>query len=540
MRTLHGRFGAQRARASQRGVALFLFALLVFVFLGLAALTVDVGMASVSQAQMQAAVDTAALEGVRLRDFHETRPRSDLWRRPRVRELVQNVLDDDLHPTGGVNPSLGVPFPDTVGLPPVPPDDADALRTGAGPLYHVRGVGPDNAGALITIPDAAALPAADRYVDDPLLQLNLGNERYGDMLSGTLHVGIHAQEPNDYDRIDFTRAINFGVDESWLSIGFLVRMRRSDRPNSFDQVPGISSRGPAIPLMFGLGSTIHSGGTYNPRTEGITARATAIAVGRPALSVGPPPLALDGSPILDRTGLHNVRGLGWWHTIPSGSGAVRRHAVIAIEADFWRTGFEHMHDRLTGFEVTPQGHVQIEQYPGVVRDIGSLLVAPCVLGGELPSCAGSVGTSIGGSADIDLSQPPFSLTPAEVSQIMDHAPVTSGAFQAYLAIYRVFDEADGPHRRVVGYAYGQLWPSGGGQFDLAKGWEDNEPGQISPCIVAPDNASATLSREAPTLTPAVWTEVLGANLDFAYPLGNTSYRWQNVAPGTLLAPALVR
>lgn len=542
MRTLHGRFGARGARASRRGVALFLFALLVFVFLGLAALTVDVGMASVSQAQMQAAVDTAALEGVRLRDFHEYRRFSDIYRRPRVSELVQEVMDDDLHPTGGIDPTGGgAQSPDPLGPGPQGPDDADALRTGAGPLYHVRGTGPDNAGALTSVPDFAALAAADRYVDDPALRFNRHNERHGDMLSGTFHVGIQPHEPSDYDRLDFTRALNFGEAESWMSIGFLVRMRRSDRPNPYDDVPGISSRGPAIPLLFGLGSTIHRTDFYNPRAEGLTARATAIAVGRPALSVGPPPLSPSGDPILDRIG-YPMRGVGWWHSVTAGTETVRRHAVVAIDSEFWRLGLENMHDTLAGFQVNPNGHIQIEQYPGVVRDVGRLLVAPCTISAETPSCVGQVATTVGLDVDVDLSAPPYSLSPEEVRAIIDQMPLTLSALQAYLPIYKSIVGSDGAHNRIVGFAFGKLAPgTSSGVFDLSKGWPGGaDTAEEGRTIVAPDNASATLSHDAPTLTPAVWTAVLGANIDFAYPLGNTSYRWQNVAPGTLLAPALVR
>ena len=97
---------AARARGDQAGTVLVLFAVLVIALLGIAALGIDMGLARLSQAQMQTAADTAALEGLRLRDFHEYRALGDPYRRPRVGELVQQVFDDDFHPTAGTVATL--------------------------------------------------------------------------------------------------------------------------------------------------------------------------------------------------------------------------------------------------------------------------------------------------------------------------------------------------------------------------------------------------------------------------------------------------
>lgn len=544
MKTIHASIAARSAHPRRRGVALLLFALLVFVMLGVAALVADVGSASLAQAQMQSATDSAALEGVRLRDFHSLRPFSDRYRRQRVSELVQHSMDDDLHPTGGVDvTSGGSTMPDPNGLPALGPDGADALRTGAGPLYHVTGgIGDANASAQVSVPRGDEVQGADRYVDDPVLQPNRFNELYGDMLSGTAHVGIHTREPRDYDRIDFTRAANFGAAESWTSIGFLVRMRRSTRPNPLDHVPGVSSRGPGIPLLFGMGSTVHRTDFFNPRTEGLTTRSTSIAVGRPAIHVGPPPMALDGSPIPDRLGAP-MRGSGWWHVTTSGSTVVRRHAAIAVDADFWIDAMERMQDTVTGLYVEPDGRLLVEQFPGHIREAGRLMLAQCVHGEDSTSCAGTVGTSIGEPADIDLSQPPYSLSHGELRAIIDAMPTMTGEAgpeaRQYLPVYRCVN-VDGTNKRVIAFAYGTLTPTGEGRVDITKGWVDLGSGQESPCVVAPDNASATLARSAPQLSTDDWQRIFDANLAFVYPLGNTSYRWQNVQLGALLAPALVR
>ncbi|MBK7876188.1 MAG: hypothetical protein IPJ77_10605 [Planctomycetes bacterium] len=231
-----------------------LFAVLVFALLGIAALTVDIGFATLSQAQMQTAADTAALEGVRLRDFHEYRPLSDRYRRARVSELVQDVNDDDLHPTGGVPAS-------PEGTLEQPADDADTLRLGAGPVIRLSGgIGSANASALIETPDFDSLTGTDAWVDDPRLEVNRRNVANGDMLSGTFQRFASHAEDESYAREDFTPALWVGTDqsESFRTLGFLVRMRRTTGENALDEVPLIATRGPSLPFLFGMGTSIHA------------------------------------------------------------------------------------------------------------------------------------------------------------------------------------------------------------------------------------------------------------------------------------------
>ena len=59
-----------RGKAADRaGYALVLFVLIFFGLMGLAALVIDMGFARLAQRQMQTAADSAALEGLRWRDF---------------------------------------------------------------------------------------------------------------------------------------------------------------------------------------------------------------------------------------------------------------------------------------------------------------------------------------------------------------------------------------------------------------------------------------------------------------------------------------
>lgn len=264
-RAFHRKRGASRVRGDRRGGVLVLFVMLVFGFMALAALVVDLGLASATQGQMQGAVDMATLEAMRWRnvtpppnsqpDFNEPIPfLTEDHRRARVRELVRLHFDDDLDPDGG---------------------DGDAYQVGPS-LAMQGGLGPDDASALIQ-----TAPQAD--LDDPVLELNRSSGTYndaaGDMVSGTFDPDAAHAESSAYERADFTPAA--GTTAASNGSAFLVRMRRSNE----EPVAGSRSSGPSIPYLFGRGSLIGAGSDTS-RTDGITVRATAIANAQPALRVG--------------------------------------------------------------------------------------------------------------------------------------------------------------------------------------------------------------------------------------------------------------
>lgn len=233
----------------ERGTILVLVTLLLFAILAIAALVIDLGIAFLTGQQMHPATDTAALEGLRFRD--ET---DDATRRARVLELIGVVFDDNLD---------------------VDPAAPDPLRFGAGPILSLSGgLGTTNAGALIEVPPLSVYkPNAEGIA----MQANPGNEPFGDLVAGAFDADGAALEAADYTRADF--------DPLGAPDAFLVRMRRTNDRLGLDQVPGVSSAGPPLPFLFGLGTTIHATDPtlYNPRTDGITVRATSIAAARRAL-----------------------------------------------------------------------------------------------------------------------------------------------------------------------------------------------------------------------------------------------------------------
>ncbi|MBI5363318.1 MAG: Tad domain-containing protein [Planctomycetes bacterium] len=539
---------------TKAGVALVLFAVLVFAMLGIAALTVDLGFASLGQAQMQAAADTAALEGVRRRDYDVYRPVSNLHRRLIVSELVREVLDDDLHPTGGI--AFSDPYRGAL-----PADDSDGQRFGAGPVMRLEGgIGEANASALIVIPDESTANASERWIDDPELQSNTRNAACGDIVSGSFNSQTQHAEDETYERADFTPALPTGFNNSgsWNALGMLVRLRRTSGDNPLDHVDSISSRGATLPFLFGMGTSIHAAGPgYNPRTEGLTLRAVAIASARPALRIGPPPRKADGSPVLNQRredGNEPVFGVGYWHVNASGE---REWFSIAFS-------FETFWGELVGSATCAADTGVTGRYWNFTTDAGGALHAAHQEANEPEDgleegvTVGQLmhdGGTIGDFAPTDLTTGPNPMTASEVAQVFAEIRALAGSpgqlLYAYFPIYRTIVGASGTSsQRVIGFGYGSLsFPMANQlRFTFKFDTRDDDP---PPILVAPDNASATITRGSLPIgmSQAEWDVVFSYARNFTYPMTPLpipnpppplSGRWQDVRIGSVLAPALVR
>lgn len=263
------------AAPRRRGNVLVIYAMLFFGLMGLAGLVIDLGYARLAQRQMQSAADAAAVEGLRHRDANGEPDRE------RAAGLVTTAFDDDLNPANG-----------------------DPRQFGAGPVIEfedlsVSGVDPDGLNAARTIrrPTGAYKPA---------LQLNPANEPHGDLVAGKFDPAAGPGESGDYTRNDFDSA-------AAAPDALLVRLRRTNEAPD----PGVSSVGPPLPFLFARGSLMQPGsGGYNPRREGISVRATAIARAVSAKTAGPPDAATD------LEGLAPV-ALRWdfWTTLADGAAA---------------------------------------------------------------------------------------------------------------------------------------------------------------------------------------------------------------------------
>lgn len=267
---------------SQRGVAFVLVILMMFGIMGMLALAVDMGIVLMTRTQMQTAVDTAALEGLRMRDASrdDTYAQRDLDRRKSASRIAGLVFDAD----GVISTSeLDGEYDDTLGSP-IFDVDPGALDGTNSPGDLRRTIG-------------ARGPSLDGVgIYKPRLELNLDNEQHGDLVQG-VYVGDHSsvrlsEEGKRYFRNDFqpidTMRESF---EDPVADAFLARMRRTNDFVGLDNIDGVSSAGPPLSLMFGNGGLVPSGDPrreYSYRHHGITVRATAIAQARPVLTVGPP------------------------------------------------------------------------------------------------------------------------------------------------------------------------------------------------------------------------------------------------------------
>lgn len=244
----------------RRGVVVIWFAILVFAFIPIIALVLHTGMATLSRRQMQTSVNSAALEGLRLKDSS-----TDTDRRDSVSTVVQSIYDDNLLS-----------------------DSGDAYQFGAGPVIVL------DTSSSPTLPGTSFKPSAlittsSIGVYKPAPEINLTNLRHGDQIAGQYQPSENHEEDSDYFRNDFLISGDTLYDPTSGDNSYLVRLRRS-KPNtgnapSNDEVTGASSTGNTIPFLFGRGP--FGGNAFlDQRERGTIVRATAISHQQPALRVG--------------------------------------------------------------------------------------------------------------------------------------------------------------------------------------------------------------------------------------------------------------
>jgi Flp pilus assembly protein TadG len=215
-----------------------------WVLVGLAALTIDLGLVRATQRQMQSMTDEAALEAAHQLDGT-----------PTDRQLAaQSVINAAMNDT----------------------QSNEDQRFGAGPTITLA-AGSKDLGDAFSAPSMLTNPSKDdpsRKVYKPELAANAANAPDGDIVRGTFTGSTKAfPEAADYSRDDFT------LDSAGNAI--LVRLRRSHE--SFTDGDTAKTAGPALPYLFARGSLMSVEG----KAKGVTIRATSIAAARPVLTAGP-------------------------------------------------------------------------------------------------------------------------------------------------------------------------------------------------------------------------------------------------------------
>jgi hypothetical protein len=312
-----GRHTNYRVRHPRRGFTLIFVGVLIFVLLGLAALVIDLGLATLARRQMQAAVNTAALEGLRFRDdlpkdwqdptnappglvatigagnWPQTPYRSGNvspewqdFREKARRWAASNVAGQALPlvPSGAAGPSNQVVQPgDTTGGIPIPQFSGGIPFQGTSFSASQQYTGV-----------AGAYYSPNSSTSARTLQPNYTSSQQRDATSGDMVSGkydstssTHTEDRTTYSRSDFTPNTDGSSTTSDPDSSFLVRMRLSSE--GYDGSDAVHTSGPTVPYLFGRARTAggpNPAATWNSIGNGITVRATAIADGRPVMSVG--------------------------------------------------------------------------------------------------------------------------------------------------------------------------------------------------------------------------------------------------------------
>ncbi len=170
------------------------------------------------------------------------------------------------------------------------------------------------------------------------LELNVANNvQSGDLVAGSYAfngTNYASEDPNGpadpadedpyYDRRDFTPSASASAGQT--APAFVARMRRTNNLKGLDSVPLVSSGGPPIYYLFGLGTSMHPkpGYSYSPREQGVTVRATAVAAAGPAVTGLSSP-----------RGLAKTAGAAYWVTGVNGTVMLPGVAPFAIRGDLW-------------------------------------------------------------------------------------------------------------------------------------------------------------------------------------------------------------
>lgn len=367
----------------RRGVVLLQVSFMMLVLMGLVGLVVDLGIARTTQGSMQLGVDVAALEGMRLRDNFPGDPDlSDLDRRLAASRVASLVYDEDLD-----------------------------LSTGA--AAYLLGAGPQMSTGVAGIHDPAGGLLQSRGPYLPQLETNAaGNEVHGDLVAGTYIARDPSPvvgNPNWHAEDGTYRRADFAVASAAAAPGapaLLARMRRTHDPRGLDEVEGVSSRGPSIPFLFALGSGTLSTpdpAAYDPRRDGITVRANAIAQARPVVAAGRMGPTVNGLAVLGVgpalpavTRVLTLEDASWTTQVPIGGTlevVVRGDGTLQGTAAGPTPG-------LSGFAWSVPGLLRVGDVSATAPSAGALVIPASDPGIEGIRYLGLYGTDAGGISRI--------------------------------------------------------------------------------------------------------------------------------------------
>lgn len=475
-------------RRDRDGNVLVVFGFFVFTCMAIAAIAIDVGFARLTQHEMQTTADSAALEGLRYRDFLPAAWRPNGTTAPNLPPALVSECGPQpsttFDPTNSqwqtwcdcarryaASTTVSLTFDDDLN-----PADGDPLQLGAGPVAAVTDTIGDpgmDAGGIVT------LPTTGPPVYKPNLQSNFTNAINGDLVAGQygnnslFSSTLPVDEDVNYNRRDFVPDSPLGTV---AETGFLARLRRSYE--DFDGEAGVASNGPNLPFLFGRGSMMaRSSANANDLTasSGMTVRATGIAVaGSVTIPVpGSTPLAIQVGNVLVAGPVDPVNG-------------IMGVAPFGLTATYWSS------------LVNPANPAPGTDTPTVNPATGEItsMLAPPGGGTTNPNTteAGIVGVN---QSIVEAIGQVY--TGAGTDGPMSQSP----ALYAYVPIY---DTIGITPRSIVGLAYIK-WSYTTGTLSLTVPWNTAQAKPTN--LIASENATASLVAQLPsTITSAANAQTL--------------------------------
>ena len=287
-------------RTDRAGYALVLFLMMVFGLMGLAALVIDLGFARLAQRQMQTAVDSAALEGLRFRDDIPAigiRPAIQLMMRlwPLAGHVPKALTPSDCNSRlGSTKRAAGQParwWPTCLTTTLIRPTGIQAItvpgRWWISPAGSVRRNSPRHKPCRL---------ASRRFTNQtcgrhPGLELNSGNAQEGDMVAGTYGTNLAYDQRSPRPRrtrMQTTIAATFRTRQTRHFLSACAERRfqtfRAAWTTPLASVPAARR----FPSFWSWHDDVSASGSaaYSPRRDGIEVRATAIAAAGPATGLG--------------------------------------------------------------------------------------------------------------------------------------------------------------------------------------------------------------------------------------------------------------
>lgn len=263
----------RRCRRRREGYVLVIAVVMLFAIFAMATIVIDFGFIRLTQRQMLAATDAAAMEGLRWRDVQTWDAVPNAWKNNSSFQQTVGISN----PADMVGTITSTAQQDAIRrwaatnivsqmMATTASDSADPVNYGFGPELQTT---PTNAGGGFAGPLVA--PAATP-VYQPQLQTNSGNATNGDVVSGYYGPVQTGVEQSDYTRNDFSPSPSSAAGATQPP-SFLARMRRVAPGNSLDNQSGVSSSGPAVPYLFGYATATDR----SIVTQGVTVRGTSIA-----------------------------------------------------------------------------------------------------------------------------------------------------------------------------------------------------------------------------------------------------------------------